>query len=265
MRPLITLTSDFGLDDEYVGLMKGVIRGISPDAGCIDITHSIPAGDIQRAARTIAHSYPFFPQNTIHLVVVDPGVGSDRHILCLQAEGHLFVGPDNGVFTLLLDDDKVTACYRVTNEKLFRSPVSPTFHGRDIMAPVTARLAAGLEPAEVGEQVAVEECVTIRMAGARIENDGIYGEVIQIDHFGNIQTSITADDLLKAGLGGRLCVTIDQTKLTGRICQTYSQADSAHPIFLIDSRRHLEISVNGGSAADILNCSPGCTVTVKTA
>jgi hypothetical protein len=263
MRPVITLTTDFGLSDEYVGLMKGVIVGLAPEVCLIDITHNIPPQDIAQAARIIQHSYPFFPRRTIHLVVVDPGVGGERDILCLEADGHLFIGPDNGVFTGPLDDGLVSRCFRVINNELFHAPVSPTFHGRDIMAPLAGQLANGLDIGHVGPLRDPAGCRRLQLPRARIEQDQIIGEVVHVDHFGNLQTSITPDDLNAAGVRKALEVIINDRNHTAELASSYCDARTGELVVVINSRDHLEISISSGSAADHFGCSTGSPITVR--
>jgi S-adenosylmethionine hydrolase len=165
---VITLTTDFGYQDEYVGVMKGTILSLNKQIPIVDLVHNVPPQDIGRAARVISTNYKYFPRRTVHLGIVDPGVGSQRRILAIQVDNHIFVGPDNGIFTPLLlqrDDPQV---YVVENKKLSRNYISNTFHGRDIMAPVAAWLASGLLITQVGEQIPLTSCTIIGLKASAI-------------------------------------------------------------------------------------------------
>ncbi len=256
---IITLTTDFGLYDEYVGLMKGVILSLTPETHIVDITHAIPPQDIYEAARTIAHSYTFFPKKTIHLVVVDPGVGSNRAILCLEVNDHLFVGPDNGIFTPLLSDSLFQNCYRINNHHLFLKQISPTFHGRDIMAPIAAHLANGLSPRQTGERQKPEDCCHIHLPKAVIKEKMISGEIISIDHFGNLRTSISKDDLTTLPLDAAISLLVGEIVIK-KICKTYSDVPTGETTAIIDSRNHLEIGIHCGNGATLLGCRVGTPV-----
>ncbi|HKJ64912.1 MAG TPA: SAM-dependent chlorinase/fluorinase [Desulfopila sp.] len=250
--PVISLLTDFGLDDEYVGVMKGVIFSGCPQARIVDLCHSIPAQNIARAASMLAASYAHFPPGTIHLTVVDPGVGTARHILVVEADGHLFIAPDNGVRTPLLRSPSLCACHRLKMPSAEES--SATFHGRDIMAPAAAQLAAGAAPATLGDKVAPADCLKIKAATAVVTPDGVTGEVSAIDHFGNIATTISTEHA--AAMGAKARVIIGDTTLE-RIHRTYGEVAEKEPLALIDSRGFLEIAVNRGDAAAILDCRVG--------
>ncbi len=260
-RPIITLTTDFGLRDDYVGTVKGVLLSTCRDAVIVDLTHGIEPQDIVRAAMSIGHAYRFFPPGTVHLVVVDPGVGSDRSILALKASGHLFIAPDNGVLTPFLGRDSLQEAFFVDNVGLFAATISRTFHGRDIMAPVAARLADGMELSLVGPQITARDCCRIHLPEASKKGGTIVGEVIRIDHFGNLQTSITARDI--ASISRQKMQILIGGIAIGTLMDTYSDAGPGKTVALLDSGNHLEIAVNGGNAAAILGLRPGDTVTVS--
>ncbi len=250
--PIISLLTDFGADDEYVGVMKGVIYKGCPAARIVDLCHAIPAQNVARAASMLAASYAYFPPGTIHLAVVDPGVGTGRHILVVEADAHLFIAPDNGLLTPLLRSSSLSGCHRLRIPSPEDS--SATFHGRDIMAPAAARLAAGATPANLGIEVAPADCLKIEAATAVVTADGVIGEVTAIDHFGNIATSINKEQV--AAMGAEAVVAIGDTTLR-RIHRTYGEVAEKAPLALIDSRGFLEIAVNGGDAAAILDCRVG--------
>jgi S-adenosyl-L-methionine hydrolase (adenosine-forming) len=258
--PIITLTTDFGLRDEYVGTVKGVILLHCRDAVIVDLTHSIKPQNIIEAAMTVGASFRFFPTGTVHMVVVDPEVGSNRHILAVRASDHLFVAPDNGVLTTVLSENRIQEVFHVNNRDLFSEIISSSFHGRDIMAPVAARLACGMDVSLVGPRLSAKQCCLIPLPKAVVTHGSIIGEIIHIDHFGNLRTSITAADLsvippntkLKISAGGHFVTTISTTYTAkGKI------------IALFDSRNHLEIAIKGDNAAKELGCRIGDRIMIS--
>lgn len=267
MGRIITLITDFGLVDEFAGVMKGVILGRAPAARIVDISHGVPRHDVFRAALTLHSAYAFFPPGSIHLIVVDPGVGSDRRIVLLKADGHFFLAPDNGILSLVLEAGPFEAAYAVQCEQFYLSPISSTFHGRDIMAPVAAHLATGLEPADVGPSVLRGSLVTLQIAGASVDRESqkITGRVITVDSFGNLQTNIKAaivENLFKEEDLGRIVVTIKNTIIAG-IKETYAQMGAGEILAVINSRGYLEIAVNRGNAAFSLGADIGDAVTLE--
>ncbi|MDH3330361.1 MAG: SAM-dependent chlorinase/fluorinase [Desulfobulbaceae bacterium] len=258
---LITLTTDFGLQDAYVGQIKGAILRRNIDARIIDLTHAIDAQDILAAAVTIRSSYHYFPQESVHMVVVDPGVGSQRKILVMKADNHLFVAPDNGALTFLIRDKKTQAVHRVANRSLFPDEISATFHGRDIMAPVAAALADGMKIAEVGPAINIEDCVQLDIQKTQLDKQGITGRVIHIDRFGNIQTTITSGNISLYQPSSFAGIVIRSQKINA-ISTTYSDSAAGELVAVIDSAGHLEIAVNRGNAAEQINCEIGDPVTV---
>lgn len=266
MPRIITLTTDFGLEDEYVGVMKGVMLRGAPDLTIVDLSHAIARHNVRQAGLLIASSYRFFPDQTIHLVVVDPGVGSNRKLVLLQADAHFFLAPDNGVLGLLTGPEHFQAAYEVQCEQYFLSPVSPTFHGRDILAPVAAQLAAGLEPSAVGPSVSALDLKKLEVAAVTFERGRriVKGEIIGTDHFGNLLTNITALSLehLKGYDRSKARVSIKGATLKG-IHETYAQKASGEILSIIGSRGFLEIAVNQGSAAEYLGAVIGDAVTIE--
>jgi S-adenosylmethionine hydrolase len=262
--PVITLTTDFGLNDPYVGLMKGVIASLAPEARVIDITHGIDAQDIVQAAHAIRSSYAYFPGGSIHLVVVDPGVGSRRAIIALACDGHCFIAPDNGVLSLILRDrGKGAKVYRMDDGRYYRHPVSATFHGRDIFAPLGAHRANGRGLAEMGTPMDVAEMVPLDLSVGGTAADGsLTGTIIAIDRFGNLVTDVTRERLVEAGLGraaGNLRVTIGAHTLRG-LADHYQSVGPGRPLVLIGSRETLEISINGGSAQHHFKATKGSAI-----
>lgn len=273
----ITLTTDFGIADEYVGLVKGVIRSFALDARIVDLSHGVPPGNLLAATHLLAACWRHFPQGTVHLAVVDPGVGTKRRLLALHLGGHFFVGPDNGIFTALLLGEGLektvgaqrqkTALARpdppqvheITNKDLFAPVVSPTFHGRDIMAPVAARIALGLDLGKVGPRIAAASAVCLEDAVAGVENGGISGRIVWVDHFGNLVSNIPLSliDRMFPGTGLDRCVLLAAGHEVRHGGATYAHAPDPVPFFLAGSRDTLEIAVQNGNAAHATGLSWG--------
>ncbi len=258
---VISLTTDFGLVDPYVGQMKGALLQRNPAAQLVDLSHAIPRQDIQGAALVLHSSYTFFPAGTVHLVVVDPGVGSQRRILVAEAEGHYFVAPDNGIFSLLLRDRLFKRIHLLEEKRFFAESVSSTFHGRDIMGPVAAALAGGEPLTAVGSEVLPASCVCLEVPAAQFAEQKIMGQVLQIDHFGNIRTAIRQSDLERFG-DFQHCLVQMSGKLIQGIRKTYAEAGAGELLALIDSAGYLEIAVNMGNAAKVIQCRIGDAVEV---
>lgn len=267
MNRLITLTTDFGLSDEYVGVMKGVILSHAPGARIVDLSHGIPPQDIGFAASIIYSSYRYFPKGTLHVIVVDPGVGSNRRIVLLSSEGQLFLAPDNGVLSMLLTKTNVDSINEVTCDHLFLSPISRTFHGRDIFAPVAAHLANGFSPDKVGPQLGNKELTTIDLPEVLIDQKRgkLTGSVVSVDHFGNLTTNIHRDEynhLVGTDFEGSVTVSIKGQVIDG-LQTAYSAVSREAPLAIFGSRDYLEIAVNKGNAARYFNASPGDQVTLS--
>lgn len=266
MARIITLTTDFGLQDEYVGVMKGVILGRAPEAKIVDLSHGIEKHNVRQAAQLIISAYRFFPDQTIHLVVVDPGVGSNRKLILLQADDHFFLAPDNGVLGLLITPEHFQAAYDVQCAQYYLQPVSRTFHGRDMLAPVGAQLAAGLAPASVGPPLGLQELEKLEIAPARVDSvqQTIKGEITGKDYFGNLQTNITATMLNHLGEHDRSAVRISvKNETIIGIQEAYSGRAPGEILAIVGSRGFLEIAVNRGNAAAYLDAGTGDQVTVK--
>lgn len=255
---IITLLTDFGHEDAYVGVMKGVALGINPTARLVDLTHMIPAQDVTRAALILRSAVSFFPARTIHVAVVDPGVGSTRAALLIQTPDGFLIGPDNGVLSLAAKRRQPYAAYRLENQAFFRQPVSQTFHGRDIFAPVAAHLSAGVDPADFGP--AAESIVELALPEPDVTADGVRGEVIYVDRFGNLITNL--DSAALDGFRGRsLSVTIGSNAVAGPVT-AYAAVEEGTPLALIGSWSVLEIAIRNGNAAERLGARPGTPVTV---
>ena len=255
--PIVTLTTDFGCGDYYVGAMKGAILRIAPEAQLVDISHQIPPQDVLAAAFVLRHAAREFPPGTVHLAVVDPGVGTQRRPLALQSSGHLWVGPDNGLFSFVLDraDSRV---HEIIRRDLGRPDPSNTFHGRDLFAPLAAHLCRGLDLAAVGPPVAdpvrLAESAPCKSAG-RID-----GHIVHIDGFGNLVSNIAAADI--APWGSALRIRLGDHVLT-ELCRTYEDVELGAPLALIGSAGLLEVAVNCGHAARQLDVQRRATLVVE--
>jgi S-adenosylmethionine hydrolase len=242
---LITLTTDFGLQDTFVGVMKGVIAAINAQAHVIDLTHGIPAQNILVGALSLRHSVIYFPRGTIHVAVVDPGVGSPRLPLLIECDGSYFIGPDNGVLSLAIGDREPTAIRSLANPAYHLQPASATFHGRDIFAPAAAYLSRGVAPAEFGEKLPTFHRLTLPKAAHGPRE--ITGEIIYIDHFGNLFTNIDERDL-KGLADTRYDIIIGAGVRVSGIALNYASADPGDLIAIINSWGLLEIAAPGASA-----------------
>jgi S-adenosyl-L-methionine hydrolase (adenosine-forming) len=248
---IITLTTDFGLSDPFVGIMKGVILAITPNAQLVDISHDVPSYDIAEATFMVESMYRYFPDGTVHIVVIDPGVGSARRPLAAAAQGHLFVAPDNGVLSTVLE----TEAYHIQNDRLFLNPVSQTFHGRDIFAPVAAQLAAGTPIESVGPRI--RDFVRKPLPVPRREGGKIVGSVLRIDKFGNVITNVRRSDF-----SPKFTIRIAGSTVE-RFCATFSDADPGQLVAIEGSTGYIEIALNQGSAAERLNVSSGAEIEVE--
>jgi S-adenosylmethionine hydrolase len=254
---VISLLSDFGGKDPYVAEMKAVIRSISPQAHIVDITHQIEKFDIRMGAYVLASAAPYFPPKTVHVAVVDPGVGTKRRPIIVETSRSLYVGPDNGLLMLAAHKEHVTNVYHIDNPDYMLSKVSKTFHGRDIFAPAAAHLAQGTTPSDFGP--AINDYVIPEFAKPQQRNGGLLGEVLHIDDFGNIVSNISAEDLKKMGFheGNSLLVRLGNKNLTIRFCSAYGEVPSGTPLALIGSSNFLEAAVNQGSASRIFGAKVG--------
>ncbi|MDH3346480.1 MAG: SAM-dependent chlorinase/fluorinase [Desulfobulbaceae bacterium] len=257
----ITLTTDFGLADTYVAEIKGVIFQRNPTAQIIDLTHAIAAQDIIAGALTIHASYQYFPLNTVHMIVIDPGVGSDRAILAAQCDDYTLIAPDNGLLSLFLKNKLLHTIHKIENKSLFRHHISSTFHGRDIMAPVAAQLAMGLNIQEVGSLMDPSSCIQIECMNSTWENRWLCGKIIHVDHFGNIRTSITEKDLRQKANSSLECLEING-HIINMLSISYSQHKPGELLSILDSGGFVEIAVNQGNAAESLAAQIGDPVRI---
>ncbi len=259
MAPVITLTTDFGLDDPFAGIMKGVILGIAPEARIVDITHAVEPGNLKQAAHVLEAAHPWFPAGTVHCVVVDPGVGSGRRALAVQSGGAFFVAPDNGVLTpVLTPRSKAVA---LANRKYFLKNVSATFHGRDVFAPVAAWIAKGTSLAQMGNKIT--DPVTLALPRPETTKTGTRGEIVHIDRFGNLMSN------LKGNASGGKPQPIDKYEVflgkqkIGGPYANYSACKEEEIGWLINSWDAIEIFCREGHAANQLKARVGTKVTLK--
>jgi S-adenosyl-L-methionine hydrolase (adenosine-forming) len=241
---LITLTTDFGLQDGFVGIMKGVIATINPQVQVIDLTHGIPAQDILAGALTLRHAAAYFPRGTIHVAVVDPGVGSARRPLLIESDGNYFIGPDNGLLSLAVENKMPTHVVELSNPAYHLEPTSATFHGRDIFAPVAAHLSLGVAVTAFGDEL--ETFDHLRLPKVTWASNELHGEIIYIDSFGNLFTNIQEHDL--KGLSGReFAVSIGALRMPGPV-RSYAAAATGDYVAVVNSWGLLEIAVYRGNA-----------------
>jgi S-adenosylmethionine hydrolase len=266
--PIVALITDFGLQDEYVGVMKGVILSVNPEARIVDVCHTIEPHGIVQAGRMLVSVTPYFPPETVFVVVVDPGVGGERDILAVRREGIVLLAPDNGLLSVWRDDWLSVEIVRVQQARYFLSRVSRTFHGRDIFAPVAGHLTRGIALKELGPAVAPGGIQRVSVPKIRIEGEGeVRGTVIAVDRFGNLITDIHSEvlsELERMQPKRDWRIEVRQTRLYG-LCSFYGEVDLGQPLALIGSRGTLEIAVNGGSAAVHLDAEAGTPVLVRTA
>jgi len=259
--PLITLTTDFGLTDAYVGTMKGVIAGICPRAQVVDITHGISPGDVRAAAFSLASAAPFFPRGTLHVAVVDPGVGSIRAALAIRTHHATFIGPDNGILGPATHEQRLSDCRRIENRDFCLPEIGATFHGRDVFAPTAAHLARGRSLNHVGPS----HCNPVKLTRPDPVRDGacLRGEVVYLDRFGNAVTNLPAT-WLTAPRGLERVTRINAGKKRSiPLGDCYASVPTGKPVGVFGSSGFLEISVNQGSAANQLNLAIGSKVAVR--
>jgi S-adenosyl-L-methionine hydrolase (adenosine-forming) len=263
--PVISLLTDFGTQDEYVGVVKGVILGINPAAILVDITHAVDPQDVAAAAHVIASAVGYFPPGSIHLTIVDPGVGSHRQIVAARMGGHLFVAPNNGILSRVADETRPEEMVHVTNDRWFLHPVSRTFHGRDIFAPVAGHLSMGVDLKSLGPPLNPDDLVRLPPAGPSQDGQGrLKGTVVTVDRFGNLVTDIDMRDLKplvdKSGNQG-LNIEIAGRRILG-LSPSYSHVPSGMLLAIAGSRNCLEIAMNRGNAARELKVTRGHPVRV---
>lgn len=255
----ITLLTDFGTKDPYAASLKGVILRINPKVDIIDITHDIPPQDIFEAAFTLKCTYKFFPKDTIHIAVVDPGVGGSRKPILIKTKDYMFVGPDNGIFSFIIEEEEEKYIYHLNNKKYHLPVISDTFHGRDIFAPVAAHLSLGVSPDKMGEPM--ENASVLDIPKPVVKKGKICGTIIHVDRFGNLITNISShlfnnlvsDNPFEIEVGDRIIKKLNRA---------YSESNPGELLAIFGSSGLLEISVNLGNCAKELSLGKGDKISV---
>jgi len=258
MSSIITLTTDFGQRDHYVSVMKAVMLRIHPDVRFIDTSHEIPPQDVMAGAWVVRNSAMLFPPGTVHLVVVDPGVGTSRKPVGIKIRDQYFIGPDNGIFSLIAEDFEHEA-FHLTNDAYWLKNRSATFHGRDVFAPAAAHLAKGVPIEELGEPL--KQLVTYRWALPIADKDGVQGWVVHIDRYGNLVTNIPAKMLKDAGEDRAVRIYVGNTILK-EIVTTFGDVPDGEPAAYIGSSDNLEVAINKGNAQQMLGVEKGAQVSI---
>ena len=257
--PIITLTTDFGTSDHLVGTMKGVILNINPAARIVDLNHHVTPFDLLDGALSIANAYRYFPARTIHVVIVDPGVGTNRRPLLVSGEKQYFIAPDNGVLSMIFERESCLVRH-ITSEHYFLNPVSPTFHGRDIFAPTAAWLSKAFQVEAFGEEIT--DPMRFTVPKAKPAGQGVKGIVLRVDAFGNLMTNLTSEDVPAAAVeSGTIKLSVAGKEIR-KFAQTFALGTPGEPIAILGSAGYLEIAVNRGSAARTLGASRGAEVTL---
>ena len=260
---VIALLTDLGSKDYFVGAMKGTVLSVNPDAKIVDITHEVPKYDVRRAALILAQAVKAFPEGTIFVTVVDPGVGTERKCVLLKTKNGLsFIAPDNGVLTLVAEQLGVDKIYEITNRELMMPEVSPTFHGRDIMAPVAAHLGLGVKPSEVGTEL--KEIKLLKLPRPTVTEIELRGRIMSIDDFGNLATNIDAATILKfARVGEALVVAVANKVLAVKFARTFGEAKPGGYLCYVGSSGMLELAKNMGDLANELKVKIGSKLSIQ--
>lgn len=260
-RPIITLTTDYNVQDHLVGAMKGVILNINPEAEIVDITHGVVPFDLLDGALAIGQAYRYFPPRTIHVVVVDPGVGTQRRPILVTGDQHYFVAPDNGVLSLVYDRETSLTVRHIIAEHYFLHPISNTFHGRDVFAPAAAWLSKVGQTSSFGDEIS--DFVRFTLPKPKPAENMIKGVVLRVDTFGNLMTNLTPEDVPKVVEPGSVFkIRVGSVEIT-RLKQTFAEGTPAEPVAIIGSSGFLEISINRGNAARTIGAARGAEVIVE--
>jgi S-adenosylmethionine hydrolase len=263
---IITLLTDFGTEDAYVGVMKGAILSINPSAVVVDVCHYIDPQDVIEAAYLIKSSYRYFPRGTVHIIVVDPGVGGNRSIVAVEFSGHIFLAPDNGVLTFLMDEGEIDTIVRVENTQYFLNSISQTFHGRDIFAPVGSHISKGVPIEKLGPHLGMQDLIRLSIPKPYLsDKDELIGTIISIDRFGNCISNINENCLnkfVKNGSEKKLEIKIGKTVIKS-LSRSYTDVRLGCPLAIIGSFGYLEIAMNCDNASRQLNVEKGDTITLK--
>lgn len=264
-RQIVTFLSDYGLEDEFVGVCHGVMLRIAPAIQVVHVHHNILRQDIRHGAIVLQQSVRYLP-DSVHLAVVDPSVGSERRAVVVEsAWGEIFVGPDNGLLIPAAEDaGGVKRAFEITDKRFMLTPVSRTFQGRDVFAPAAAHVANGVEPSEMGPEIAAGDLVQLEIPDAWVHDDHLHAEVLQVDRFGNLQLNVGSDTLDELGLSGNgnLEVRLEGHRLTVPLGATFADVDAGQFVLIEDSYRHLSLAINKGDAAAQLRARAGSTAIV---
>ncbi len=258
---IVTLTTDFGGADHFVGVMRGVILGVNPAAQVVDLCNSVNSFDVLDGALTIAQAYKYFPADTIHMVVVDPGVGSARRPLLVTTSKHYFIAPDNGVLSLVMEQEERVSVRHITAEHYFLQPLSNTFHGRDVFAPCAGWLSKGVEPEKFGDEITDFVRFTLPKPKMVAER-AVKGAVLKVDKFGNLITNITPENAAAVFAGKALKITVGNGAASG-IFDNYAQGKPGELFGVLNSMGFLEIACNRGAAAQVAKAGRGSEVLVE--
>jgi S-adenosylmethionine hydrolase len=261
----VCFLTDFGLSDDFVGTCHGVIRRIAPAADVIDVTHGVPPQGVLQGALILANTLPYMPVG-VHLAVVDPGVGSTRRPLALRdAEGRLFVGPDNGLLIPAAERAGIEEAREIANPAYALETISRTFHGRDLFAPAAAHLAAGVPLDELGPPLDPEYLVRLDLPEARFSGTAVEATTLYVDSFGNVALNLTRDDVRTIGIvtGARVEIEHDGERYYAVAARTFADARPGDVILYEDSYRNMSIAISGGSAATLLHAQPGAQVRIS--
>jgi hypothetical protein len=260
MTRLISLLSDFGTKDPFVAELKAVIFSICPEAKLVDITHEVERFNIRMGAFMLARAAPCFPTGTVHLAVVDPGVGGQRRPIAVETNRSLYVGPDNGLLIPAAKCEGIRRVYHLTNESLMLDRISSTFHGKDIFAPVAAHLACGTPVQETGEELT--DYVQLSFGEPEFDRLGATCKVIHIDHFGNVITNILQQDMARLKTRGKLTITLQGKRVPARLVKTYSSLGEKELGLIVGSHRYLEIASRESDASKRLRTKTGDTIRI---
>jgi S-adenosylmethionine hydrolase len=261
----VCFLSDYGYADDFAGTCRGVIKRLAPDVHVIDISHGIARHDVLGGAFVLRNTLPYMPDGAVHLAVVDPMVGWQRRAVALRsASDRVFVGPDNGLLTLAaMADGGVVGARELTNEDLWLKPLSETFHGRDVFAPVAARVAAGLPFEEAGREIDAASLVMLELPPPKRTRHGLRAQAVLIDRFGNIALNLDLEELQRAKLGERIELVCAGERYLAQVARTFASVRPSDIVLLIDSYGQAALAVNTGSARDVLSLSPGDMVELR--
>lgn len=265
-RDFVTFLSDYGLEDEFVGVCHAVMFRIAPHVRIVDVHHNILRQDIRHGAVVLLQSIRYLPEDSVHLAVVDPGVGSERRAVAIETgRGETFVGPDNGLLVpAAMESGGIRRAFDISDRRFMLTPVSRTFQGRDVFAPAAAHIAAGVDPAEMGPEVPSEDLARLEIPKAWVHDDHLHAEVLQVDRFGNLQLNLARDHLQQLSIegGDRLEVRLEGHRLQVPLADTFADVASGEFVMIEDSYAYVSLAVNKGDAAARLRARPGSTAIV---